>query len=84
MQECAGADINKEDKEGRTALMNAAGQNHVGSVECLKELLAALGTDSVKEVIAAQNNRSVNTDQEPLISAVESRKIESVEELLKY
>ena len=33
----AGAEINKEDKDGQTALWSAAGQGHV---DCLKELIA--------------------------------------------
>ena len=41
----AGADINKEDNDGGTALYSAANQGHV---ECLKELIAA-GTDVNKE-----------------------------------
>ena len=41
----AGADINKEDKDGRTALWTAANQGHI---ECLKELIAA-GADINKE-----------------------------------
>ena len=41
----AGADINKEDKDGDTALYSAANQGHI---ECLKELIAA-GADINKE-----------------------------------
>ena len=41
----AGADINKEDNDGETALMSAANEGHV---ECLKELIAA-GADINKE-----------------------------------
>ena len=41
----AGADINKEDNDGRTALWTAAAKGHT---ECLQELIAA-GADINKE-----------------------------------
>ena len=41
----AGADINKEDNEGRTSLHSAANQGHI---ECVNELIAA-GADMNKE-----------------------------------
>ena len=41
----AGADLNKEDKDGRTPLYSAANQGHV---ECLKEIIAA-GAELNKE-----------------------------------
>ena len=46
----AGADLNKEDKDGYTALWIAAGQGHV---ECLKELIAAGADVSMSPLICA-------------------------------
>ena len=88
----AGADINKETKNGRTALMYAADE---GNIECVKELIAA-GADIKKEDADGETALNFTDEKElrgtgtnvsgvirPLISAVKNAKADSVEELLK-
>ena len=63
----AGADINKQDNEGQTALMTAAEEGQVG---CLKELIATGDEGNTGKYV-------------PLIKSIESGNALCVEEMLK-
>ena len=65
----ARADINRQDDEGRTPLINAAYHGHV---ECLKELIAA----------RADINRKDNEGQTALIVTADQRHVECLKEII--
>ena len=66
----AGADINKEDKDGRNSFVSAENQ---GRIECLKELIAA----------GADINKGDKDGKPLLINLVKSGKFDCVEEILE-